>query len=478
MSNPYPTQWRPGGFHSPGGFGNPNPAYGFGRPLPSDPFGRPTYAGRPVGSITGVSVVRPFSPTNIPAAVSRPQSPSVIRPRPFSGPLPVVGASLLAIAADYFLSGIMPPPAAILDPTPGSPADYSYGRSWPRPDTDDPPLAMGPAHAWLEAGDLRFRSVNSIQWAYPKPLTWTGGRRIIGQSTNGPQSAYIQNQLKDPPTYPTVVDIGWVRTIWGTKYEYYAKHYWYSTPGTPAVAPRPGAVVPAYVPGVVSLPGIQPPITSFDPVPVDWVSLRPVQNIQHDMDPLPEPYRDLGPVPAPIPDAPPWWPGEWPWPVPEPPRSGTNRRRLPRPGWAITVTPTAVTAAAAAPHVPEPPQPPDKERKTRTPWGPAYDLLDGLLGFNTRGALDATTEALQFIAAIYYALPEEYQDAGVNPYDQAVAIYDHFDELDIEQALENIALMLLTDAAIGQAGSQAAQQIGQGGYSGPATWYGIGSVGG
>lgn len=71
--------------------------------------------------------------------------------------------------------------------------------------------------------------------------------------------------------------------------------------------------------------------------------------------------------------------------------------------------------------------------------------------------LSTVTETMDWITAVFWALPEERTRGYTNPGDKALRIVAHFDEIDWEQAFWNVVVMQLQDTAIGK-GAKAAQR--------------------
>lgn len=94
-----------------------------------------------------------------------------------------------------------------------------------------------------------------------------------------------------------------------------------------------------------------------------------------------------------------------------------------------------------------PPGKREKERKSIVRKGAAVVLRGGY----------AVTEGIDFIEAIHdgvagmpAALPQQYQAGkGATPWDKAQAIYEHWDKVDLEQALLNLAVNQVIDLAVG-----------------------------
>lgn len=131
----------------------------------------------------------------------------------------------------------------------------------------------------------------------------------------------------------------------------------------------------------------------------------------------------------------------------------------PRPGYGfqIGVAPNGKPSIRPAPgHVFRPPPPGQHERKAK--GNPAFSAAWAAIGGGgvPKRILDATTEAIDHINAIFYALPAEVrQGVGESPYDRARAIVENFDQLDLRKAVVNVAVMNISDAVLGQMSSKA-----------------------
>lgn len=206
---------------------------------------------------------------------------------------------------------------------------------------------------------------------------------------------------------------------------------------------------------------------SFD----GWYSSQPGLRLQMKPDPY---YNDeigtwpginIKPAPQPVP-----WPAVDPFifpplsPMPEPkplPRTAVPKHK-PDPDegdWSergnSTNPRTRVRRGTA--HRPQPPKKNEKERKSRVQKGASVVLAGGY----------AVTEGVDFIEALYdgvmtpwghmrSALPEQFkQKSALSPQAKAKLLYEHWDKIDLQQALFNLAANQVIDLAVGSAAGNA-----------------------
>lgn len=204
------------------------------------------------------------------------------------------------------------------------------------------------------------------------------------------------------------------------------------TVGDPAYSPAPLAPpVPLLPPGVDPL--IRPPFSNEPlPVPLPWRAI-PYRVPNPARDPREQPRRGPGPRPR--------------------PRLPTERDPMAppvagEPGPTIVVGPGTVTEGNPAPGArPHPPRRGEKEKKVRSG-----------LPFLIRHPVNAATEAKDFIDAVWEAIPWKdriayHEGKKVPRADQkARALYDLFDKIDWEEAIENIVENQIEDFVFGKAG--------------------------
>lgn len=181
-------------------------------------------------------------------------------------------------------------------------------------------------------------------------------------------------------------------------------------------------------------------------------------------EPLPRPRV---PVPQPVTDPPPW-PDTRPGPLVSPgplPAPGEGPQ-APVPGYVTVIDPTP--GLAPRPRLrplprprpgnpnpfPAPPRPRDKERK---------------VGMNALGygwalwLFNFATEARDAVEAIYKALPCKYRSKAHNtPAKKMQAIFNHFDQVDVEAAMTELFLNHLEDYVIGRASGAINKAFGSG----------------
>ena len=123
----------------------------------------------------------------------------------------------------------------------------------------------------------------------------------------------------------------------------------------------------------------------------------------------------------------------------EPGRDGLHR---PQPAPAPAVAPRATYLAAAepeavAPGADDPPDPRVKERKQVI-----------AIGGTAAKIVNAVGEIPDFVEAFHDALPAKYKSKRVGTINQARALYDHWDKVDMQQAIINLILNQAEDYAL------------------------------
>lgn len=127
---------------------------------------------------------------------------------------------------------------------------------------------------------------------------------------------------------------------------------------------------------------------------------------------------------------------------------GPKQVAIPAPG----TTPRPVPG-----HIPKPPGPRVKERKSRLKAGMAVALRAGY----------SATEAIDAIEAVHKALPKKYQAGSKStPQEKLAAIYRHYDKLDMNKVVLNLAANHIIDLIIGRSSAKAAEFFKRYGISG------------
>lgn len=113
------------------------------------------------------------------------------------------------------------------------------------------------------------------------------------------------------------------------------------------------------------------------------------------------------------------------------------------PAVAISGSPDAAARAPrlASYHSLTPPSGGDKERKLRTAGASSILLWGGRV-----------TEAVDTLQAVYYALPRKYWEHKPTPQRMLYVLYQHWDELSLSKAVENLILEQLSDLLYGKLG--------------------------
>ena len=271
----------------------------------------------------------------------------------------------------------------------------------------------------------------------------------------------------------------------------------YVMPATTVEAPEVPIGNPVRLP-VWTFPSARPnynPIQELDP------------NHNPRLDPLAPPMPLPIPVPFPVWTRPPWRPQETPYsddwgPAPSPPvvnpsvRPGVRPRNnpvsnptrprprgRPRPATSpgvrpmptpltnsnptLVLTPGSQPLPTPEPHLREPPGSNTRERK----------VVDGGQALrNLRKVFHSMTEACDAIQAVYEALPENVRKAEKKSKryskcsHQANVLYRHWDEVDINQAIENLIKNHIEDKIIGTMNRGAGQVAPRGGGL-PSPWW-------
>lgn len=107
-------------------------------------------------------------------------------------------------------------------------------------------------------------------------------------------------------------------------------------------------------------------------------------------------------------------------------------------------------------HMRRPPQRNEKERKTN---------VSAMMGRFIRAGLDAATEFVDVVDAVYEALPEKLRrkewsksmrenHRGLTPQEKIQSIFENGNSLDLNDVVDNIAEALIEDAVLGQVGRE------------------------
>lgn len=242
---------------------------------------------------------------------------------------------------------------------------------------------------------------------------------------------------------------------------------WHRTPPYgpvwPAI-PIPAQPVPPELPQID--PMTQPiPGPAIAPRPLPWHAIpgRPVNR----PDRVPGERPERGPVPVAPPGAPnvpgapgtpglpipviPVFPGPGVSPVPSPRPLPETRPVTNAP--AVRLTPTGAKPTTGVENPRSPPRPPRgnvRERKIR--------LIASVPGAGVALKLiNWATEGFDFVDALWKALPKSSRTPNANPAQKLEDLWDHMDELDLEQAIENIVNENLQDIVVGRSGRAAGQ---------------------
>lgn len=215
----------------------------------------------------------------------------------------------------------------------------------------------------------------------------------------------------------------------------------YPVPG-PGVSPRP---VPVPTPGTPTPVPVPVPVPGTDPIPVAPPGTVPYPPLN----PGDSPIQVPGPAPGTPPVTPPGTAPVTPTPpvVPVPPPTATHDP-------VIVQWPDLVPGTTTRPR-PGPRRPGPRVREKKIKVAGVFDLLFG-----------SVTESMDFIAALYKALPWCKRPVGfVGPQKQAQALYDNWEYINWREAMANLVENQIEDHVIGLIGQQTGQLSNRAGYT-------------
>lgn len=313
--------------------------------------------------------------------------------------------------------------------------------------TTNTPLAAsrlrGPAPGW----QLWFRCTNPVSGPPTPPLGYNHPAAC-------PSTITVLKFGYDNAVNNKMIDFGthWHTEIGFDKRESDATH-WNFKLGEQWLYYKNGAINPQYVNGYGTIPPTVPGTTDLGSKPAVVHPPKAVPLFLPVADPMSLPVNQPVPVtrPAPARRVRPLNP--WRSPVEQPqtgpqPRPRIRPGALPGPGTVTTITPGQRPRISPAPSRPQPPKPGEKEKKMKT----------GLPPGKVAAVINAATEGADAIDAIYGALPGKLRGSlywsgqATTPQERALAIYNHFDEIDWEKAVGNLVANQLEDAFIGAVG--------------------------
>lgn len=231
-------------------------------------------------------------------------------------------------------------------------------------------------------------------------------------------------------------------------------------PHIPGNDTLPPVEIPEPVEKAIPLP-TPTPVSPFEPLPPwspePWVVAPPVSPIAP-WNPNPDPTPDLTPETAP-----------YPFPGVVPIVGGP----VVIPSITLDVDPGTGITIGTDPHRPTPPREPDKEKKTKPLVGKAaYAWLRAL-----EAAGSSYMETDDFVSAIYKGLSWKvrrwrgrdgvWRDRDITTKSRLERIYSEFGQMNIMDAIKNVATQEAMDRAVGQIGnalSEAASRAGKAGY--------------
>lgn len=268
----------------------------------------------------------------------------------------------------------------------------------------------------------------------PDPLTWPWPNNPVGY----PVSSYGSAPDATGATIWEVSNLGiyggyyarYYHPIKGFRYNAGAGYKSYVLPRAPEFYPSP---VPLWVPSLdpMTIP-IGVPMQTPKPLPLRIIPYR-----------VPNPYRDPR----------------------EQSHVGPTRAVVSPPGQTIIDQVDGVTVTVnPKPHRPEKPPVNVKEKKGYLPIG------SGIV----KEALDSVTEALDFINAVYYSIPKEFQKAGLTPQEKLRFLYNNPDLIDVRQFGINFLSMQLQDMAFGRVSQQISKGLRKAGANYRSLGYGPG----
>ena len=176
---------------------------------------------------------------------------------------------------------------------------------------------------------------------------------------------------------------------------------------------------PTVVPNVASRQRIN---ANTQPANVPWSALRQWKQY----------LREVSPDPNPIP----------------------RPRPVPNTGITITVPPSGKPTVSRGPnHTFSPPRAGQKEKKGKSKFDAVWDIFGEAMNIGPgklKRNFDRLTEALDWLNAVYYALPEDVilESRAFTPQEKALAIAKNWDEINVDTLLKNIIVMEVGDRVL------------------------------
>lgn len=387
------------------------------------------------------------------------------RPPPRAVPLPtsyrglnpagprVAGAVAVGAAVGLAVAAVVQGYKNIRDSMGADPLSWPDSPATPANYTFDGTVNNNAPHAsYGNDSEVRWYNMSASNWSYYQtngPATnWdqTFAGHINSPAYEGsPTSVYgiaqSTRRTRGAPSWPDRTAYSWHEI-----YEYTA-----GTPEKPAT--NQGLTeYPNGIPEIPPLPHVQPVMPEVLPANVPWSQVQEWRQIRDAFDPAGQAAEDI-----------------------------MDRRQpgQPRTDPAVGVQVVAVMPATgpvrigvgpSGPHPTRPPRANERERKQKaaTRMGIGFQLVNELAGRNVRKGLDNLTEALDWLNAIYFALPEEVrsEDPAFTPQEQLIAILTHLDQIELDTLVKNIVVMELTDRFLGRLSSSAQKGLGNAGFAG------------
>lgn len=275
---------------------------------------------------------------------------------------------------------------------------------------------------------------------------WAGALANVGSPQTG--LTYYLSTVPVATWRGYTVPNWWWCPDWGSGTEFHSHAALYGKSGTDTPAPIPTTaplVSPIEVPQLPNFPAYTPPINFVESGFVTQAGVEAQREVQQQQDPYPDEHYQPEPAPA--------------------PRTAPNAR--PTAGVEFLVGNRGPVTVGPATHEPlRPPRDGTREKKGRTPFDAGFSGWADMLGFDVKRPLDNVTELLDILEATYFSIPEDVRPVATTPQEQAMAIYEHFDEIPFDEWAKNIIAMELQDQLLGQASRQATQGLRDYGFGG------------
>lgn len=381
-------------------------------------------------------------------------------PRAYSAPASVgpayAGPATIGIAAGLAIAAAVQAYRNVRDSVGAEPTSWDEALETPANYVYDGPVNNNAPHSsYQNPSEARWYNMSLSNWNYYQTNgTATNWDQTFSGHVNHPAYhatptstygiAQSTRRTRGLPTWPNATSYSWHEI-----YKYSA--------GAPAVpATDPGFTeFPDGPPEIIPLPHVQPVMPEVLPAPAPWPQVQPLRRYRDIWDPAGS--EDLGNLPR-------------SQPRPRPARAADRAVGV---EIVAVISPRGLPRLAVASSTSHPTRPPrknerERKQKARTRIGIGFELVQQLTGRNVRRGLDNLTEALDWLNAIYFALPEEVREAdpAFTPQEQLMAIIENYDQIELDTLVKNIVVMELTDRFLGQLSSRAQTNLGNAGFTG------------